>query len=240
MGSMTDTEQKAAGPVKLSEAQRIVRLQEIERGLQFANVMASVNQDQANEAVAIVQALVDVLASKGLIDPQDLEGPLERARKELEEILMPRVRLGSLGDKYAEGQTVDIPCLELLPLCLGRCCTLKFFLTKQDLDEGVARWDYGNPYWIKQAADGYCIHSDAQTRACTIHARRPHICRGFDCRNNKRIWIDFEKRIPAPFEQAPGDAAVSMAEVAMQRTKDAERKQKQESGPRQGASRQGT
>jgi Fe-S-cluster containining protein len=133
-----------------------------------------------------------------------------------------------MGDKYAEGATVDIPCMELLPLCLGRCCTLKFFLTKQDLDEGTARWDYGNPYWIKQSADGYCFHSDPQTRACSIHSRRPHVCRGFDCRKNTRIWIDFEKRIPAPFEKAPGDAAVSMAEVRLQKSKAADKKHREE------------
>ncbi|MGD0003980.1 MAG: YkgJ family cysteine cluster protein [Anaerolineaceae bacterium] len=192
--------------------------QELERGLRFTHVMMTVNQDQGNEAVAYVQALADVLVDKGILKHEELEEPLEKARQEVAEVLMPRVRLADMGNKYAEGQAVEIDCFALLPLCHARCCTFKFFLTKQDLDEGVARWDYGNPYWIKQAADGYCIHSDPQTRACTIHGKRPHVCRQYDCRRDKRIWIDFEKRIPAPMQPVSGDAPVAMAEVALQNT----------------------
>jgi Fe-S-cluster containining protein len=193
-------------------------IQEVERGLRFTHVMMSVNQDQGNEAVAYVQALADVLIEKGILKQEELEAPLENARKEVAEVLMPRVRLADMGDKYAEGQAVEIDCFARLPLCHARCCTFKFFLTKQDLDEGVARWDYGNPYWIKQAQDGYCTHSDPQTRGCTIHGQRPHVCRQYDCRNDKRVWIDFEKRIPAIMQPVSGDAPVAMAEVAMQNT----------------------
>lgn len=195
-----------------------LKLQEIERGLRFAHVMMSVNQDQGNEAVAYVQALADVLVEKGILKHEELEEPLEKAREEVAQVLMPRVRLADMGDKYAEGQAVGIDCASRIPLCHARCCTFRFFLTKQDLDEGLARWDYGNPYWIKQAVGGYCTHSDPQTRACMIHTKRPHICRQYDCRNDKRVWIDFEQRIPAPMQAISGDTPVAMAEVAMQNT----------------------
>jgi Fe-S-cluster containining protein len=207
---MSDQEKKT-----VEEAQAF---QEVERGLRFAHVMMSVNQDQGNEAVAYVQALADVLVAKGILTHEELEEPLERAREEIAQVMMPRVRLADMGDKYAEGQGVLIDCASLIPLCHARCCTFKFFLTKQDLDEGAARWDYGNPYWIKQAEDGYCVHSDPQTRACAIHTKRPHVCRQFDCRKDRRIWLDFEKRIPAPMEPVSGDAPVAMAEVALQNT----------------------
>ncbi len=198
--------------------------EEVERGLQFTHVMMSVNQEQGNEAVAYVQALADVLVEKGILKQEELDEPLKKAREEVAQVLMPRVRLADMGDKYAEGQSVEIDCFARLPLCHARCCTFKFFLTKQDLDEGVARWDYGNPYWIKQAKDGYCVHSDPHTRGCTIHDQRPHVCRQYDCRNDKRIWIDFEKRIPAPMQPVSGDAPVAMAEVALQNTMHSERK----------------
>jgi Fe-S-cluster containining protein len=190
--------------------------QEIERGLRFAHVMLTVNQEQGSEAVAYVQALADLLVRKGIIQHEELEGPLEQAHKEVAEVPMPRVRLAEMGDKYAEGESVEIDCASRIPLCQARCCSFKFFLTKQDLDEGVAKWDYGNPYWIKQAADGYCVHSDPRTRGCLIHAKRPHVCRRYDCRNDKRVWIDFEKRIPAPMPERLPDAPVAMAEMAMQ------------------------
>jgi Fe-S-cluster containining protein len=92
-----------------------------------------------------------------------------------------------------------VPCEELIPLCGGRCCTLSFSLSTEDLDEGVIRWDYGQPYLIRQrSSDGYCVHSDPDTRACTVHQYRPRVCRWYDCRKDKRVWIDYEQRIPAP------------------------------------------
>jgi Fe-S-cluster containining protein len=126
------------------------------------------------------------------------------------------VRLADMGDKYADDQIVEIDCASRIHLCHARCCTFKFFLTKQDLDEGIARWDYGNPYWIRQADDGYCMHSDPQTRACTVWAQRPHTCRKYDCRNDKRVWLDFDKMIPAPMPDVSSNAPVAMAEVALQ------------------------
>ena len=189
--------------------------EEIERGLQFANVIGSVNMDQNKETIASLQALTNVLIRNGIIRAEDITKSLEETRQIVAQHPMPAVRLADLGDKHAEGQTVEIDCANRIPLCQARCCTFKFFLTKQDLDEGVARWDYGNPYWIKQGQDGYCVHSDAQTHACAIHAKRPHVCRAYDCRNDKRVWIDFENRIPAPMSETSGCSPVAMAEVHM-------------------------
>src|SRR5207302_6043523 len=143
--------------------------QEVERGLRFAHVMLSVNQEQGSEAVAYVQALADLLVAKGIIEQDELDAPLEQARQEVAQVPMPRVRLAEMGDKYDDGESIEIDCASRIPLCHARCCTFKFFLTKQDLDEGAAKWDYGNPYWIKQAADGYCAHSEPTTRGCLIH-----------------------------------------------------------------------
>ena len=101
-------------------------------------------------------------------------------------------------DKY-EIASPDIPCAELLPICKARCCTYVFALSSADLDEGVIRWDYGRPYMIRQrASDGYCVHNTPGTHGCTVHAQRPAVCRRYDCRNDKRVWLDFEKRILAP------------------------------------------
>ncbi len=53
--------------------------QDLERGLHFAHIMLMVNQNQGNRAVASVEALVAVLAAKGLIRPEQLAEPLEQA-----------------------------------------------------------------------------------------------------------------------------------------------------------------
>jgi Fe-S-cluster containining protein len=82
---------------------------------------------------------------------------------------------------------------------------MDFPLSSVDLDEGVIRWDYGQPYMIRQrASDGFCVHNDPTTHGCTVHAQRPAACRRYDCRKDERVWIDYERRIPAPLG-TPGD-----------------------------------
>jgi hypothetical protein len=33
---------------------------------------------------------------------------------------------------------------------------------------------------------------------CTVYDARPIPCRGFDCRGDRRIWLDFDGRVPNP------------------------------------------
>jgi len=90
----------------------------------------------------------------------------------------PKVALDLVDvDKYA--MTSNGPnCSELLHLCKARCCQLTFCLSTQDLDEGVIRFDYGQPYLIRQrASDSYCVHNDPATHGCTVHTHRPRVCR---------------------------------------------------------------
>jgi Fe-S-cluster containining protein len=118
-----------------------------------------------------------------------------------------RVSLDLGGPKY-HTESPPVPCAELIPLCQARCCTLSFALSSEDLDEGVIRWDYGQPYLIRQrASDGYCVHNDPDHRGCTVHAHRPRVCRAYDCRSDARVWIDYERRIPAPLTGGQADAA---------------------------------
>jgi hypothetical protein len=108
------------------------------------------------------------------------------------------VQLSPVPDKYALTDLPEIDCASHLPLCRARCCTLVFPLSTQDLDERAVRWEYGRPYQIARRPDGFCVHNDASTRRCRLHAQRPASCRTYDCRADKRIWLDFERRIPAP------------------------------------------
>jgi Putative zinc- or iron-chelating domain len=103
-------------------------------------------------------------------------------------------------DKYElDTSETSPPCDELMHLCGARCCTMVFPLSTADLDEGVIRWDYGQPYMIRQrASDGFCVHNDPTSHGCTVHAQRPATCRTYDCRDDKRVWLDYAQRIPAP------------------------------------------
>lgn len=104
-----------------------------------------------------------------------------------------------VGESKYDAVAESPPCAELIPICQARCCRLRFALSTEDLDEGIVRFDYGRPYMIRQrSSDGRCVHNDPDTRFCTVHAVRPSICRTYHCKDDPRIWSDYEKRIPAP------------------------------------------
>ena len=140
--------------------------------------------------------LIALLVGKGILAAGH-ETQLARVGEKAANAERPKVRLRVLVDKYRMPSS-DVDCASLLPICHGRCCSLTFELTTQDLDEGVVRWEVEQPYVILHDRDGYCAHLDRPTRSCSIYEQRPAACRGFDCRGDARIWIDFERRIPAP------------------------------------------
>jgi Fe-S-cluster containining protein len=97
-------------------------------------------------------------------------------------------------DKYGVASP-DIPCAEMVPLCKAICCGLVVHLSEQDVAEGVVARDPDRPELLASAGER-CVHLDAG--GCTVYAHRPAPCRTFDCRNDRRIWLDYERRIPNP------------------------------------------
>jgi|GEM_PF-490005 len=103
------------------------------------------------------------------------------------------------SDKYALTDGVRIDCENRVHLCKAACCALAFPLSRQDVAEGVVRWNPQRPYENARGSDGYCVHLlTEQPRRCSIYAQRPAPCRMYDCRRNASIWQDFERKIPSP------------------------------------------
>jgi hypothetical protein len=170
------------------------------RSLMHALRRANEAQQRSDRELAELRArfeqLIDVLTGKGIL----VEGHrrlLDRVAAGAAAAQRPPVRLRLYVDKY-QVPGGDIDCAARLPLCHGRCCALSFELTTQDLDEGVVRWELDEPYVIRHESDGYCTHLQRATLGCSIYEQRPAACRGFDCREDRRIWSDFDQRIAAP------------------------------------------
>jgi len=172
---------------------------ELEEALRFLNHNATETRLTQADVTATLKALVDTLVARGVLPPAEYERrrqrALDAATRALDE--HPVVKLGEAVDKYALTDLPDIDCASLIPLCKGRCCTLTVYCSAQDLDERVVNWDYGRPYQIRKREDNYCAHSEPETHRCGIYAQRPAICRTYDCRKDRRIWRDFERRIPS-------------------------------------------
>ncbi|MDQ3371060.1 MAG: YkgJ family cysteine cluster protein [Myxococcota bacterium] len=176
---------------------------DLDDGLRFLHVMGMQTKVDVLETSVRVLALMEEMIARGQVDLRSLDERRERIRQqEIERSnAQTAVQVGPPGDKYQLTDLPQIDCEARIPLCKGRCCTLTFPLSFQDLDEGVVKWEYKRPYLIKHRPDGYCVHNTA-ARGCSVYANRPAICRSYDCRNDKRIWTDFENRIPAAW---PGD-----------------------------------
>jgi hypothetical protein len=170
----------------------------VEGALRFVNRQLADGRAAQAGAETTLRALVETLVAVGAL-PQ---GEFERRRQRMLDSAAladkeePLVKLGEPVDKYALGPLPDIDCAALMPLCKARCCTLTVWCSVQDLDERVVQWDYSRPYQLRRRDDGYCGHSEPATFRCTIYAQRPAVCRTYDCRNDRRIWRDFARRIP--------------------------------------------
>ncbi len=208
---------------------------EFERGIRSLHVSDLMLRDTLLQLAARVVALTDELTRRiDGVEPlpappntpaapptapveHAVEAAMELALKQIRAAdAMPRVQFDTKPEDKYTTHSPDVPCAELIPLCHGRCCTLTFSLSPADLDEGVIRWDYGQPYLIAQrASDGYCVHSDPTSRGCTVHPMRPRVCRSYDCRDDARIWRDYANRIVATDEDRvriaaeDGDAGMS-------------------------------
>jgi Fe-S-cluster containining protein len=174
---------------------------EMADGLRFTHNQATANTRKLLEVTSFAYAAIDLLAEKGLLQIEELD---ERQKTIAGRLLEKFIDQG-MGLTYQEKEQdkytfepVRINCEERVHLCKAACCRLTFALSKQDVEEGVVKWNFERPYLIARHANGYCIHMDPSALNCTIHAQRPVPCRGYDCRQDKRIWADFEEKIVSP------------------------------------------
>jgi Fe-S-cluster containining protein len=172
---------------------------ELLRGLQFANLLGSINQEQNTANTILLQSLVEVLIAKGVVHVHELEERKKAVAESLNKsnAETPHVQLVETPDKYEAEHEIVVNCVSCIDVCKMVCCKLWFVLSVQDLTEGVVKWNCGMPYSIAQNEDGFCLHLD-HSNGCTIYSNRPLVCRSYNCRNDRRIWVDFENKVLSP------------------------------------------
>ena len=173
---------------------------ELARALVYVHEQLAHGLLKNQELSAHVYALTESLIAAGLVTLDDVEERRAKAKEQMIESTRTQWEGAELlhdeADKYeVAGPAID--CAARIHLCKAACCRLDFTLSRQDLAEGVVRWDVGRPYHNRRREDGWCSHCDETTKACGVHAQRPLVCRQYDCREDARIWKDFEKRIPS-------------------------------------------
>lgn len=174
---------------------------ELSSGLLYTHTRINANTTKTLEAASFLYALIELLNEKGLLSIEELD---ERKKLVAERLVRKFVESG-IGlmyqdpecDKYTFEHEADVDCQSRLHICKAVCCKFPFALSRQDVEEGMIRWEFSRPYLIAHDEDGYCKHLDRKTYLCTIRENRSAACRGFDCRDNERwkVWLDYDKRI---------------------------------------------
>jgi hypothetical protein len=169
---------------------------EVMGGFLYTHNRANSNTSRLLETSSFLYALIELLQEKDLLTIEELDARKDVVAKRLQKRFLDK----GMGmhvqepqqDKYAVGDIVEIDCEARVHLCKGVCCRFWFPLSKQDVDEGMVCWDMREPYIIAQDDEGYCRHLDRSCGRCGVYECRPLPCRAFDCREDKRIWLDFE------------------------------------------------
>jgi hypothetical protein len=175
---------------------------QVAEGFHGAHCRASGHAAKTLETASFLYALIELLSEQGVVAIDELDArrraAFARQKQRYAQDRMGVILQESDNDKYSFERTAEVDCADRVHLCKASCCRLPFALSRQDVEERVVRWDFGVPYMIEQGGDGYCAHHDRCTRGCSIYRQRPVPCRGYDCRHDARIWLDFEQRIPNP------------------------------------------
>ncbi|MBW2663024.1 MAG: YkgJ family cysteine cluster protein [Deltaproteobacteria bacterium] len=174
---------------------------ELSSGLLYTHTRINANTTKILEAASFLYALIELLDEKGLISIDELD---ERKKHVAGRLVQNFVESG-IGlmyqdiesDKYIFEHEAKVDCQSRLPFCKAICCKFPFALSRQDVEEGIVKWEFARPYLINHDPEGYCSHLDRETYRCTVHENRPLPCRGFDCQDNEKwqVWVDYEKRV---------------------------------------------
>jgi Fe-S-cluster containining protein len=169
------------------------------RGFLHAHTLQSESFANLFQVASTAYSLVDLLIEKGILGIDEVQQQMRKVQDGLAGGEFGRgLKLGACADernKYEHPETVAIDCAARLPLCRGACCSLDVALSRQDMEEGLLRWDFGRPYYLRRGTDGYCCHLVKGT-GCGVYDNRPITCRTYSCAQDARIWKDFEARIP--------------------------------------------
>ncbi len=179
--------------------------EEILEGFLYSYRQMDTNALKVYEASADLYSLIKLLVAKGIIGAEELEQYKEEVKKRLDDSFKDsgigvRVRRSDT-DKNGAKPEVRVDCENRKHICKAACCTLAYPLSVQDISQGI-RWSLARPFMNAREADGYCLHLQRDTLKCTIYEQRPIVCRQYSCRNDHRIWLDFDKMIinPNPFD----------------------------------------
>jgi Fe-S-cluster containining protein len=173
----------------------------VPEGLLYAHSRITDNTRKIVESSSFLYTLIELLDEKGFLSITEIDAK----RKKVAERLVRKFEQSRIGllyqdpeeDKYAFDGNPEIDCQSCLQSCKAICCKIPFALSRQDVQEGLVRWEFGRPYLIAHDKDGYCVHLNRENYQCAAYEHRPLPCRGFNCRDNEKwpVWQNFDAQV---------------------------------------------
>ena len=179
---------------KKSEKDTFISLEnQMIRGALHTHSTLSNYSNRINEIEAFTYGIADALIENGLISSKTIFKVVENLKNKMianNEQLNPGVQLRI--DNESSQNFVAVNCSERMHICKAVCCSLRFALSKEEIESGHVKWDLGHPYQIRHE-NGACTHKNTETGACTVYNNRPKVCSEYSCSKDERIWSDFDK-----------------------------------------------
>ncbi len=185
-----ETNTRAISNRKLSELER-----QLERSGYFTHSSLSNYAERINEIESFLYGLIDTLLEQKSIDKNLFEGAVKSVQSETlkrKEHFHAGIAVRVNGKDQGGKKSQQVNCHERLHICKSACCRLQFALSIEEIEAGNSKWDLGQPYLIRQNSEGCCSHLDGETKRCEIYNDRPGVCRSYSCKEDNRIWKNFE------------------------------------------------
>jgi hypothetical protein len=180
---------------------------QIRRASFFSQASLERHGRETRKIEAYVAAMLDLLFEHGVLKPEEL-GDKVRAKQaeEAEQAAAERAKNDSMKDwpsiviredkpDAPEAPEEPVDCDARMHICHAVCCQLRFPLSSDEIEKGKVKWDLGHPYVIRHSEEGFCVHNDRASGRCGVYDDRPRVCSRYTCRNDDRIWKDFDNMI---------------------------------------------
>lgn len=140
----------------------------------------------------LVKRTLVSLGHTGVLRREHIEAELVR---EVFPPSQPRPALGVVTVPEQAVSSKQVDCASRVHLCKAACCRIfTIHLTAREVQSNKYRWNPKQPYTLVRNRHG-CSHLKAGTCDCLLYTDRPQTCRTYSCREDKRIWQDFDRMI---------------------------------------------
>jgi Fe-S-cluster containining protein len=164
-------------------------------------------QQQNSRLFSVIESLqnelrnvmMDVALVKRALVSLGQVGVMERQRIEKElilELFPPKHAPSGLGVVVAHHKnqdSVELDCEKRIPVCQQACCRIfNIHLNSEEAESGRFDWNPRMPYTMLKNHLGCTYLSQGK---CLIYHHRPKTCFTYSCKNDRRIWEDYEKMV---------------------------------------------